>query len=464
MEDDVKDAVKGVVARKLVTKRAVMHAVKRAIKPATFSRFALAASLCALAHMPAAHADDATRAMPAETFLDSLAVNTHINYTDGAYANIRNVGDDLAWLGIRHVRDSAPGSGAAPFSTYVALAQRGVRFNLFIHSDVTAAVGEAARLNAEVPGSVVALEGYNEIDHSPVTYDGQSGVAGGLASQRAAFARVRATPGLAHVAVYDLTGYDPKPVDTRAGSADYVNMHVYPQNGEQPTWNANGDRWMPNAIELFKKFDLPAVITEFGYFSLPQSGWYMIGVDEATQAKGVLNGYMDAAAAGVKRTYVYELLDQKPDPEGKSNEMHFGMFRIDNSPKRVAQSIRNLTTMLNAGAARPANRAANGTLAYSVAGMPPSANRLLLQKKDGRFVLVLWNETYIWNREKGTPLESPPAQVQVDFGAMASHVDIYDPLVSATPVSNHRDVRSLSVAVPDHPVLIEVTLAAAPRT
>ncbi len=450
------------------------HEMKHAVKPhavaalsqrARRSCRALAASLCAFALASSilpARAEDAARAMPADAFVDTLAVNTHINYLDGAYANLHNVADDLAWLGIRHVREFTPGN-AAPLSSYVFLAQRGIKFNLVMHQDVEASVKEAARLNAAAPGSVVALEGYNEIDHWPVTYGGLTGMAGGLASQRAAFTQVRATPALAGVAVYDLTGYDPKSLATRADSADYVNLHVYPQNGEQPTWNAEGNRWMAPAIATFRKFGLPAVITEFGYFSLPQAGWYMLGVDEATQAKGVLNGYMDAAAAGVKRTYVYELLDEKPDPQGKNNELHYGMFRIDNSPKRVAQSIRNLTAMLGANAARPVNRETKDTLAYSISGMPPSANRLLLQKKDGRFVLVLWNETPIWNREKGTPLESPPAQVQVDFGATASRVDIYDPMLSAAPLSNHRDVRSLSVAVPDHPVLIEVTLAAAPR-
>ncbi|QGZ62845.1 calcium-binding protein [Paraburkholderia acidisoli] len=400
--------------------------------------------------------------MPADAFIDTLAVNTHINYLDGAYANLHNVADDLAWLGIHHVREFTPGN-AAPLSSYVFLAQRGIKFNLVMHQDVEAAVKEAARLGAAAPGSVAALEGYNEIDHWPVTYGGQTGMAGGLASQRAAFTQVRASPALAGVAVYDLTGYDPKTIATRADSADYVNLHVYPQNGEQPTWNANGDKWMPPAIETFKKYGLPAVITEFGYFSLPQAGWYMLGVDEATQAKGVLNGYMDAAAAGVKRTYVYELLDEKPDPEGKNNEMHYGMFRIDNSPKRVAQAIRNLTSILNAGGAAPVNRAAHGALGYTLTDLPPSANRLLLQKKDGRFVLVLWNETPIWNREKGTPLESAPAPVQLDFGALASRVDIYDPLVADTPRASHRNVRQLEVAMPDHPLLIEVTLAAAPR-
>ncbi len=406
--------------------------------------------------------------MPAEAFIDTLAVNTHINYTDGAYANVRNVADDLAWLGIRHVRDAAPGSGAAPLASYVYVAQRGIKFDFLMHPDIPVSVGQAAQLNAAVPGSVVAIEGFNEIDNWPVTYQGLTGAAAGLAAQREIYTRVRAHPQLAGVAVYDLTGYDVKQVDTRANAADYSNQHVYPQNGEQPTYNANGDRWMGAAAEAVKKYGLPYVITEFGYFTLPQAGWYMLGVDEPTQAKGVLNGYLDAAAAGVKRTYVYELLDQKPDPENKSNEMHYGFFRIDNSPKRVAYAIRNLTSILKAGTTHGAKGTADGAkagaLAYTLAGMPVSANSLLLQKKDGRFVLALWNETPIWNRATGTPLESPPANVGLDLGTNASRIDVYDPLVSATPLASHRDVRTLDVAVPDHPILLEITPAGASGT
>jgi hypothetical protein len=48
----------------------------------------------------------AYQAMSADRFVDGIAVNTHINYTDGAYANVKNVRDDLVWLGVRHVRDA----------------------------------------------------------------------------------------------------------------------------------------------------------------------------------------------------------------------------------------------------------------------------------------------------------------------------------------------------------------------
>jgi hypothetical protein len=415
--------------------------------------------MCALIYAASAQAGDAVRAMPVNAFIDSLAVNTHVNYTDGAYANVPNVANDLAWLGIHHVRDASPGT-APPFSSYVYLAQRGVKFDFGVGPDFATAIAQDARLNTAVPGSVVAIEGFNEIDNQPVTYQGLKGSAAGVAAQRDIYARVHSTPELAGVPVYDLTGFDLKSVDTRANSADYVNQHFYPQNGEQPAYNSNGDRWMGSAIDAVGKFHRPCVLTEFGYFSLPQAGWYMLGVDEPTQAKGVLNGYMDAAAAGVTRIYVYELLDEKPDPENKDNGMHFGLFRNDNSPKRVAYAIHNLTSILDAGTTHGTeDTAARGALAYTLSGMPVSANSLLLQKKDGRFVLALWNETPIWDRAHGTPVTGSPAHVELDFGALASRVEVYDPLVAASPLESHRNLRRLDVSVPDHPVLIELQLA-----
>ncbi|WP_321920385.1 calcium-binding protein [Paraburkholderia tropica] len=410
-----------------------------------------------------AHAADAVRAMPTSDFIDSLAVNTHVNYTDGAYVNVHNIADDLNWLGIRHVRDIVP-NGSPPFDNYVYLARRGVKFNFLVRTNIDESIAQAVALNTAVPGSVAAIEGFNEIDNFPVTYNGLKGAAAGLASQRDIYSRVQTTPALAGVRVYDVTGYDPKGVDTRTSSADYSNTHVYPQNGEQPSYNANGDHWLPAALGSVKKFELPVVVTEFGYFSMPQSGWYMLGVDEPTQAKGVLNGYMDAAAAGVKRLFVYELLDQKPDPQNKNAEMHYGMFRNDNSPKVVAHTIRNLTTILNTNTPHRTRAAARDTLAYTLSGMPVSAYSLLLKKKDGRFVLALWNETPIWDRAKGTPLVSPPVPVQVGLGANARRVDVYDPMVSAEPLAAHRNEGQISVDVPDHPILLEITPAGTPGT
>ncbi|QBQ98669.1 calcium-binding protein [Paraburkholderia pallida] len=409
--------------------------------------------------------------MSAEAFLDSIAVNTHINYTDGAYADVRNVAKDLAWIGVRHVRDGTPGT-SAPLSSYVWLAQQGVKFNFVVYGNVADSLQQLDRFTAAAPGSVAAVEGFNEINNFHVSYNGLTSDAAGLAAQQAIHAHVHGSASLPGVPVYDLTGYDLTPVSTRAGAADFTNQHIYPQNGEQPAYNANGDKWMAWAIDGLRKYNLPFVVTEFGYFTLPQSGWYGIGVDEATQAKGVLNGLFDAANLGVVRTYIYELLDEKPDPQRTNSEMHFGLFRNDHSPKPSASAIRNLTAILRANAAAkgPTNphpgvqtvTPPDASSSCSLRAMPVSARSLLLTKGDGRYLLALWNETPFWDRAKGTPLSAPPASVQVDLGARASRIALYDPTMSADPLATHADLRQLSVAVPDHVVLLEVTPAGKP--
>src|SRR5438094_254597 len=54
-------------------------------------------------------------------FVSSLGVNTHLNYTDGAYANTANVIADLNYLGIHDIRDATPYPyGGAPYQQDVA--------------------------------------------------------------------------------------------------------------------------------------------------------------------------------------------------------------------------------------------------------------------------------------------------------------------------------------------------------
>lgn len=406
-------------------------------------------------------ADPGTPAMSATALLDSLAVNTHLNYTDGAYRDVRKVADDLAWLGVRYVRDSTP-DGTAPLSSYVYLATRGIRFDFLVRYNVAESLHQLNVFNAAAPGSIASVEGLNEIDNFPVQYEGLKGDAAGLAAQKAIYADVHGDTALAGVPVYDLTGYDIRPVSSRTHEADFANAHVYPQNGEQPGWNANGDTWIAWSTDGLRRFALPLVITEFGYFSMPQSGWYQLGVDEPSQAKGVLNGLLDAANSGVARTYVYELLDEKADSGNRDGQMHFGLFRNDYSPKPAAIAIHNLTAIL--GERRAAKHDGGTPMAYAISGLPASGRSLLLQKDDGRYVLLLWNEVPFWNRETGTPIQSPPVDVQIDFGRTAQRVDVHDPMVAATPLAGHRNLSRLTVSVPDHPVMIEVTFANAPRT
>src|SRR4051794_26041664 len=131
--------------------------------------------------------------MRAVDFTNTLGVNTHIPYTDGGYSNIANVGDDLRYLGISQVRDgiSNGANGSAPLSSYIKLAQQGVKFTicLFGGGTVTTArlqaqISLVAQLNTAVPGSVIAVEGANEINNFPLTYNGVGGLQGTVNLQR----------------------------------------------------------------------------------------------------------------------------------------------------------------------------------------------------------------------------------------------------------------------------------------
>ncbi len=398
----------------------------------------------------------ATRVLSAAAMLDSIGVNTHITYTDGAYANLSKVADDLTWLGVRHIREGTPGGSAIALSSYVRLAERGVKFNFVVHGDLDSSLRELDRFAAAAPpGSIAAVEGYNEIDNFPMRYRELTGSEAGLAAQRALYAKVHGAPALAGVAVYDLTGFDLAHVTSRAGSADFANQHPYPQNGDQPAQNAMGPAWIAWAFDGVRQYGLPIVLTEFGYFTIPQAGWLRIGVDEATQAKGLLNGLFEAVRLGATRTYIYELLDEKPDPENTNGEMHFGLFRNDHTPKASASTIRNLTAILRAGSASASSQNFD-SVSYVLSGMTPTCRSLLLTRQAGSYLIALWNVTPFWDRAAGKPLNAPPVSVQIDFGARARRAEIYDPTVSSAPLARHDSVQRLAVDVPDHVILIDV--------
>ena len=149
-------------------------------------------------------------------FLNTLGVQTHIEYLDGGYAQIGTVAAELKRLGIRHIRDgiSDGPNGAAPLSSYIALAKQGFTFTILAPD---ASVVDTASLNARlalvqrlveaVPGCVTSIEGANEVNNWPVTFNGVGGLNGAIAMQKALYAAVHGNPALAGITVDYFTGY-----------------------------------------------------------------------------------------------------------------------------------------------------------------------------------------------------------------------------------------------------------------
>src|ERR1700730_7056377 len=193
-----------------------------------------------------ARAAEEKRAMPSSELVQMIGVNTHMTYTDGAYANSENVLRDLKFLGINHIRDVLPGteSQAAMIGrdALKRMIYNKIKLNLLCLSGWTSAsIAWLRTLEGAVPGSIASMEGYNEIDNFPIRYEGQTGPAAAEAGQRALYSAIKSDPDLKHIPVIDLTGRSAIAKDpafaygsSLSGYADVMNIHAYAQNGAQP--------------------------------------------------------------------------------------------------------------------------------------------------------------------------------------------------------------------------------------
>lgn len=388
----------------------------------------------------------------------TFGVATHFNYNDGQYADYNAAINDLKYLGIDHVRDAQPNPNFQGQGAIAAAANAGLKFTFTAGSlSPSDTVSQLHAFEQQHPGSIYAIEGPNEVNNFPVSYNGQAGVAGAQAYQSALYDAVKADPLLKDLPVLNYTNYP-----TTSGKSDWNNGHVYPSNGDQPGAIVAQAAAEMQSIGSGKPF----AITEGGYHtSLTANGkgssWE--GVDEPTQAKLTLNMYMDAAANGSKSTDMYQLLDAYIDgsADGSDQEKHFGMFHTDGTAKPVAVALHNLTTILKD----------NGSQGFDVTninvkatGLPSTGEMLTTQKSDGSHQVIAWAEPDIWDQNANTPIKAPETAVKFDFGQQYDTVQVFDPLKGADAVQTMHGVSSINVGVSDHPVVINLVGAGSPAS
>ena len=205
-----------------------------------------------------------------------------------------------------------------------------------------------------------------------------------------------------------------------------------------------------NAVSPGKDF----IITETGYHTkINPSGGGWEGVSEDVQAKLVLNTYMSGVELGAKKVYIYQLLDAYA---GNSQEEHFGLFRLDNSPKPAATAIHNLTTIL-ADTAGNAGSFGRRDLDFTVSNAPASGHTLLAEKSNGIWQLITWAEPDIWNEDANQAIAVRPTTQTISFDQTFQTVEIFDPLLGTSPIRTFSNVNTVNVDVTDHPLIIQLS-------
>ena len=402
-----------------------------------------------------------TKAVSASSFVNSIGVNIHLWETTSGYGNIPLIENSLVYLGIENVRDNYLPSSVAGFT---ALVDAGFHLDLAIPPAVTTAAYVAAvdAFNTANPGGIIAIEGPNEVNIWPVTYNGGTTLADEAAYQKSFYAAIRADAHLNNIPVYDLSigSGDPtvyQALGNLSAAANYNNIHTYLNDAHAPEWSLN-ILMAPMSVEAP---GLPTVITETGYNTDPNDGYS--GVDQITQAKYTLDTLMDAYKSGVVSTYLYELLDDNPDPNNTNPQDHFGLFNSDGTPKLAATALHDLTTIL-ADPGATATSFTPTTLNYTVTNLTaPYGNQLLLEKSNGTFDIVLWAEPTIYSPSNGgTDIAASTDLTTVNFAQVEGTVNVYDPLVGTTSIATYHNVQQIQVNITDHPLVIEISPGSTP--
>lgn len=417
-------------------------------------------------------------AVPAAEFLNSIGVVS--TFPDRGQPLPKTV-EMLKYAGFRWVRGGIEGltaQGPTTLQTYLDLhRETGVRFSWGLVSGGTdlPKLLETAKVLAAA-GALLAFEGNNEPNNWGVTYQGEQG--GGRAPswlavaklQRDLYDSVKRDPSLAKYPVWSISesgaevdnvGLQFLTIPDGAGTllpagtkfADFANVHNYiyhpgsPGLADNKTWNAadpssackvdglygnHGVTWAKHfrGYSETELLTLPRVTTE--------TGCTIDGpVTEDIQARNLLTMYLDQFKRGWSHTAVYLLRDRTDEGGNQS----FGFFRSDYTPRKAAVYLHNLTTILadTGGTPKP------GQLNYSIPEQRPTVHELLLQKSDGTFELVIWNER----------LEGPD-EVTVGLGGTCA-VKIYDPTLGTAPVETRAAVDSLTLHLTDHPLVVAIT-------
>ena len=161
-------------------------------------------------------------------------------------------------------------------------------------------------------------------------------------------------------------------------------------------------------------------------------------VTEDIHALNLLRLYLDQFKRGWSYTSMYLLRDRVDE----GGNQQFGFYKPDYTPRKAAVYLHNLTTILadNGSVRTP------GQLDYSIPNQPETVHDLLLEKSNGRFELVVWDERINGGMDK----------IMVDLGGPHKTVTIYDPTVGTKPTRVRTTSARSPLTLSDHPVVIEI--------
>ncbi len=396
--------------------------------------------------------------LSAAGFRDSIGVNTHMSYTNTAYGDWPKVLQALSELGVTHVRDGVFDNGVPSFmadwdARYQEAVSQRIRFDL-VMPEPGSNLGSVPKIVGEIAGTL--RDGVEDIE-APNEYDlavGGSAWSSTLAGyDEEIHDDVLGTPGLAGVSIIGPSLVDSASYGELGGQSatfDYGNIHPYALS----TGPSHQQIASAMATERIVSGQQPIMATEVGFDNALTQATNQPATSDDAAAVYLLRTFLENYAAGIVRTYAYELVDEQPDPAGDDAEDNFGLLNYDFTPKPAYTALKNLLTDIG----EPAAPTTLAPLDVDLSNPNGAVQPLLLEVDPTHYDLILWQQATVWNPVTEQDLTVPPVEVSVAApGVVSAAMD--RPLVS--DAENSVDVvnGALSVSVPADPVVVSLTVS-----
>lgn len=386
------------------------------------------------------------QAKPADALVNAYGVNVHMVYGGTPYMNVEATGNALNQLGARHVRDRIH-NNPAQWATINKLSARGIRFNLIVGApnDSSTPAQLVNIVASKVPGATATLEGANEwnLKRRP------NWVAELRAHQTALWKAAKANPTTARMPVLSPSlgsKQDFSALGNISGLSNYGNIHNYP-GGRLPST----DIATTMASARINSGNQPIMTTETQYQNALRTSSGHKPTSEKAAGVYAPRLLLENYSRGVARMFNYELFDQKVDPAKADIEMNFGLIRTDGTRKPAFNAMSNLLNLL----ADPGAGFQPGRLDYKVANAPADLKQMLVQKRDGRFYLVLWRDVRVWDQVARKDVPVQPHNVTVNLGRSAK-VATFLPSTQRAATRTLPATRSITVPMAGQTTVLQV--------
>jgi len=396
------------------------------------------------------------QAYQSDSFVDSIGVVTHLTYTDtNYYLQWPAVFYDLQWLGVRHIRDGyynwAPGSQF--FAEHQQLASAGIKTDYVVPYNFSTTPAAVANIANQV-GDMEAVEAPNECDVAGncggTEQQGMANMLSFLPTVDAAGSAVKVTvfgPSFANYMTYSQAG-------NLASQMNYNNLHIYfgGRNPGTSGWgglDARGEAygsipfWLDQAN--LDGPGVPAIFTETGYMMFPEAQQYTI--PPPTGASYIPRTLLLAYMQGVKRTYIYELLDEVSSPG-------YGLIDSNMNLKPAFLAVENLIANLwdEGPSFTP------GKLACSLVGGGPTLQQVLFQKRDGSFWLVLWLEQSSYDEVNlvAAPVTPQSVTLKLKSNYVVTNIGTIENTGNMTWINPNPAASTESITVTDEVTIVKI--------